>query len=172
MHVRTVLAATALAAATAFSLPALAGNTPKWMKVDQKDKTVTLDVNMGNPKVAGGFNFEGHAHGSMTITVPAGWKVHVKAINVGNLGHSLEIVPAQKNPPQQGIKPAFSSSETAHLKTGIKPKHHGSFTFDAKKAGKYWMMCGVPGHALGGMWDHFVVSKSASSPSVSFSKSS
>jgi sulfocyanin len=173
MHARSVLTAVLLTIPMGFtSSAALAATTPQWMKVDAKDKTVQLKIDMGEPNKAGGFNFNGYAHGHMTVTVPEGWTVKVKADNVGNISHSLEIVPAQSKPPMQGIKPAFANADTSDLKTGIKPDHDGSFTFKADKAGQYWMMCGVPGHALGGMWDKVVISKSATAPSVSVAQMS
>jgi uncharacterized cupredoxin-like copper-binding protein len=33
------------------------------------------------------------------------------------------------------------------------------FNFVPNKAGKYAIVCAVPGHAAGGMWDVFMVTK-------------
>ena len=155
------------------STAALAARTPNWMQVDAKNETVQLDINMGEPGTAGGFNFNGYANGHMTVTVPVGWTVKIRADDVDKyLAHSLEIVDAQSKPPVQALEPAFSKAETPDVKTGIKPSQKAAFTFKADKAGEYWMMCGVPGHALGGMWDKLVVSRSATTPSVSVQKAS
>lgn len=171
MNKHNILPAMAfLVAAATFATPAGAANAPKWMSIDHASKTVSLGIDMGSPKVQGGFNFEGYAQGHMTITVPVGWKVKIKADNIGNLTHSLEIVPAQKKAPVQAIQPAFAHAEIQDVSNGIAPNKSGSIQFVANKVGEYWMICGVPGHALGGMWDHFVVSQSAWSPSVSFAK--
>ena len=89
-----------------------------------------------------------------------------------DLAHSLEIVDAQDKPPVQALEPAFPKAETPDVKTGIKPSQKASFTFKADKPGEYWIMCGVPGHALGGMWDKLIVSDSATTPSVSMQKAS
>lgn len=40
----------------------------------------------------------------------------------------------------------------------------------AAKAGKYLMICGVPGHAAAGMWDNFVVSKTVTKGKITTSK--
>jgi hypothetical protein len=40
------------------------------------------------------------------------------------------------------------------------------FSFTADKAGQYAFVCGVPGHAAGGMWDEFDVSDSAKNVTI------
>ena len=157
-----------LASTAAFATP-----TPEWMQVDAKNETVQLNISMGEAGAAGGFNFNGYANGQMTVTVPKGWTVKIKADDVDKyLSHSLEIVDAQDKPPVQALAPAFPKAETPDPKTGIKPSQMSSFTFKADKPGEYWIMCGVPGHALGGMWDKLVVSESAVTPSASMHKAS
>jgi len=174
MQIRNLLSAMLLTIPLGLaSTAALAAPPPKWMQVDAKNETVQLDISMGEPSTAGGFNFNGYANGSMTVTVPVGWTVKVKADDVDQyLSHSLEIVDAQDKPPVQALEPAFPKAETPDVKTGIKPSQKASFTFKADKPGEYWMMCGVPGHALGGMWDKLIVSESAATPSVSMQKAS
>ncbi len=41
------------------------------------------------------------------------------------------------------------------------------FSFIADKAGKYAIVCGVPGHDAAGMWDTLVVSDSAATATIS-----
>ena len=169
MHTRNVLSAVLLTIPLGLaSAVALAASAPGWMKIDAAHRTVQLDIGMGEPGTSAGFNFNGYAHGNMTVTVPVGWTVKVEADDVDQyMPHSLEIVDAQSKPPMQALKSAFPNAETPDVTTGIKPRHKASFTFKADKAGRYWMMCGVPGHAVGGMWDKLVVSESATTPSVS-----
>jgi hypothetical protein len=40
------------------------------------------------------------------------------------------------------------------------------FSFKADKAGQYAMVCGVPGHAQGGMWDELDISATAQAPTI------
>ena len=41
---------------------------------------------------------------------------------------------------------------TRTVTTGLKPGQKDVTTFEADQAGWYWMLCGVPGHAVGGEW--------------------
>ena len=55
----------------------------------------------------------------------------------------------------------------AKLAQGI-PKGAGTLVagLAANKPGKYFLVCGVPGHLQAGMWDRFTVSASAKTPSI------
>ncbi len=161
-----------LLAASLITAPAMAfASTPGWMSVDKSDKTVQLTLDMGAPSGGSEYNFNGYSKGHLVVTVPDGWTVKIKAKDVAKLHHSVEIVKARSHPPVHAVKPAFSGAETPNPKKGVKPGHSANFSFKADKPGKYWLMCGVPGHALGGMWDVLKVSKTAKTPSVSMSKS-
>ncbi|TAM89086.1 hypothetical protein EPN42_08170 [bacterium] len=91
------------------------------------------------------------------------------AVNQDSLPHSLEIISAQQTPPMQGIQPPiFAGATTADLIGGLASNQSDTFAFTASAPGRFWMMCGVPGHAAGGMWDWFVVSPTATKPSVAY----
>ncbi len=146
-----------------------AAGTAPWMHSDPANKTVQFDITMGAPGgESSGLNFNGYSHGHMTITVPLGWKVSMNVANKDSLPHSLEIAPAQTTPPMDSVGTAFPRAETVDLKMGMPPNKSDSLSFTADKAGRYWMMCAVPGHAAGGMWDWFVVSNTAAVPAVTF----
>jgi len=66
------------------------------------------------------------------------------------------------------VATAFPRAETVDLKEGMPANKTDSLSFTADKAGRYWIMCGVPGHAEGGMWDLLVVSETATAPAVTF----
>lgn len=165
-------------------VPALAGSSaatpssstkqPSWMHYDASKKTVSFDIGMASNSGNGTLNFNGYGHGDMTITVPLDWKVHMHVTNVGYgaIPHSLEVITPSKQVPQQGIDPVFQQAETINLVNGLRVSQSDNVDFVASKEGKYWIMCGVPNHAVGGMWDWFVVSKTATIPSVTFSGSS
>jgi len=83
--------------------------------------------------------------------------------------HEFNIIPYQMPLPHQGVAPAFPGATT--YKPGAPLPGRGvrqTATFVATKAGKYLIMCGVPGHAVGGMWDTFIVSNTAKVASVTF----
>lgn len=145
-----------------------ASASPSWMHVNSAKKQVTFNIREGAKAPAGQYNFDKYSHGQMTITVPKGWHVTMHVKNVGSTGHSLMIIKAPASPPAEPSDPAFKGAETtpSKLASGLPPGSSSSFSFTASRAGQYWMVCGVPGHALMGMWDHFVVSSSAAAPSV------
>jgi sulfocyanin len=148
-----------------------AAGLPAWVMVDAAHKRVSLKITAAQGGVNGTLNFNGYADGDMTVTVPAGWRVHVELINsgAGALPHSIEAihaVPTAKLPPQ-GITPAIPNAASQDLVAGTPPQQSTSFDFTAQPAGQYLWICGVPAHAIQGMWDRFTVSASARAPSVS-----
>jgi len=143
---------------------------PPWVKVDAAQKSVSFTVEASATGVNGTLNFNGYANGQMTVTVPAGWRVHIDFVNtgVGGLFHSLEVIqaiPASKLP-AQGIAPAIANAESRELVPGIPPQRRDRFDFTAQPAGQYLWFCGVTTHGIQGMWDRFVVGASAKMPSV------
>ena len=129
---------------------------------DAKTKTATLIVNSSVGSAGGGLNFNGVQRGAKTFTVPAGWKVVVKFKNLGMMGHSA-IVTKGKTPPNSITTKdaAFPKAYTPKLIEGLGMNAAADFKFSAKTAGTYNIVCGVPGHNLGGQWLGLVVSSSA-----------
>ncbi len=129
--------------------------------------TVEIGIVAGKSAADGGFDFNGYQRGAMTVTVPTGWQVVVRFQNVNALAHSLIIAPAsaaqQAAPPST---PAFPGAMTKDLASGLPKGATQTLTFAAGKAGTYAFVCGVPGHAVAGMWDKLVVSGAAKTPSV------
>lgn len=140
---------------------------PKWVHWDSKTKTASLTIIAGYNDTAGGFNFNGYNMGGLTITVPQGAKVVIAFTNrAAQVPHSAVITPFAKHSLTGNFPTAFSGSASPHADAGAanlaKPQ---KFSFTANKTGKYALVCGVPGHAAGGMWDVFRVAK-VSQPSM------
>jgi len=150
------------------ALPLRAADSIAWMQADPASESVSFDIAMGAPGEGSGLNFNGYSQGHMAITVPLGWKVSMKVTNADSLPHSLEIAAEQTTPPIDGVATAFPRAETVDLKEGMPANKTDSLSFTADKVGRYWIMCGVPGHAEGGMWDLLVVSETATAPVVTF----
>lgn len=151
------------------TLPAAGAEAlPAWAHVDTAHKTLSLMVTAAQGGVNGTLNFNGYADGHMTITVPLGWRVHIDLFNggAGALPHSLEVVREVTPVPEQGVSPALPGAESGSLIVGIPPLQKDSLDFVAAPAGRYLLICGVPRHAIGGMWNRFVVSGSAQLPIV------
>ncbi len=157
--------------------------TPTWVttKGNVVDLTLVADWNNANA----GFNFDGGAYGRMTVTVPLGSKVVATFKNDSTTPHDVLVIPNMRALPSHSVTPAFAGARSSF--SGFRPGAGGSssgrppagnrpprtsgpttFTFVANKAGTYMLICGVPGHALAGMWDKFVVSATVKTASVTY----
>ncbi len=143
-----------------------AAGTPNWMRVDAAQKRVSFIVKASDGGANGTLNFNGYGNGDLTVTVPAGWRVHIDLINTGAgaLPHSLEVIREVSKIPPQGIPPAIPQAVSRDLIAGVPPLQKDSFDFTAQPPGRYLWVCGVPTHGLSGMWDRFIVSATASLP--------
>jgi hypothetical protein len=63
--------------------------------------------------------------------------------------------------PLEGDSPAFSNAMTRMVTTGLSAGQTDQTTFQAEEAGWYWLLCGVPEHALAGEWMELQVSREA-----------
>jgi sulfocyanin len=148
--------------------PAADAATPPW--VTTTGKVVHLKLIAAWNTVQGGFNFNGGANGKLVITVPLGDVVVVTFSNNAPLPHSAQIVAFSKTPPVKAVSDAFKSAHSPNPMTGTAKGTTQKFSFKAIKAGTYLLICAVPGHAAGGMWDLFVVSKTAKVATVTLKK--
>jgi sulfocyanin len=140
---------------------------PSWVHWDAAKKTATLSIAAGYNSVAGGFNFNGYNMGHLVVTVPTGAKVVVNFINKTAIPHSAVITRYDQRNAAGNFPLAFPGSASPNAGSGVanlsKPQ---TFSFTASTAGTYALVCGVPGHAAGGMWDVFRVA-AVGSPSMS-----
>jgi|GEM_PF-550865 len=151
--------------------------------VSTSGKTVHLTFIAGYNSANAGFNFNGGAHGQMVVTVPLGDTVQATFKNDARTPHDLVIIPFSKQLPASSVAPAFPGARSPQPQFrpgsggpsagGPRPSANASLTFSfvASKAGTYLIICGVPGHALAGMWDRFVVSPTAKAASMTFASS-
>jgi len=72
--------------------------------------------------------------------------------------------------PLEGGRPAFSNAMTRMVTEGLPPGQADQSTFVADEAGWYWLMCGVPGHALAGEWIELRVDPEATTARVDVKK--
>lgn len=164
----TTLISHAAHAGQSAASPPLGGQVrvDQWLGYTSGAKSAWLLLDAGQNA---GFDFNGYSNGAMSITVPAGWTVHVSVVNKSTtLNHSAIIVPAAQVSAGAGFSPAFPGAETPAPTTGVSPGQSAQFTFTAHSAGAYAVVCGVPGHAGYGMWDRFDVSATATRPSIAF----
>lgn len=141
------------------------------LKFDSATNTVTYPIISGLTSVNGAWNFNGHYNGSMTIVVPVGANVVMPFANLdGNVPHSFGIITgsASAMPAAPGA-PSIAGAETKRYVAGLRSTERDVVRFTAGTAGKYLLVCGVPGHAVGGMWIWFEVSATAKRPEIRIS---
>ncbi len=124
---------------------------------------VAFTVVAGQGPSNAGLNFDGTAGGHLVFTVPVGARVRLTLVNRGALPHSLQVVPGTASPPPAALpQPAFPGAETPSPGVGTGPGQTAEATFVARAPGRYLLICGVPGHAVAGMYAVLDVSPSAS----------
>jgi len=137
-----------------------------WLATDVPSKTVQFQLIAGFSGLNGALNFNGFGDGGLTLTVPAGWEVVIHFLNHdGMLPHSAVVIPDGPVPVTAGL-PAFSQAVTFRLQEGLTWTEHDDMKFVADTAGSYLIICGVPGHAVAGMWIHFVVDAGVEHPTL------
>jgi sulfocyanin len=142
-------------------------NVAASLEWDAATKTAKLPMVAGVGSTAGGWNFNGHANGSLIVTVPVGATVEMPFYNDDIVPHSLGIVAGSPtNVPSSPSAPVFPNAITLNFEQGLNTGQKDLVKFTASKAGTYLIVCGVPGHAASGMWVVFVVSASAKAASV------
>lgn len=159
---RSMLVLPLLALALVAAPDAAAKNpAAKWLQSVPSRHYANLLVIAGLTKAAAGFNFDGYAKGRLTVTVPAGWTMHVVFRNAGALPHSLMVVPWSTKASATHPKPAFAGATTPVPYQGTQKGGHSQFNFRTLKPGKYRLICAVPGHDAAGMWDTLVIKRGA-----------
>ena len=151
----TVVAASALALAlSSSSLSASAARpaAPHWLTVNSKQHAVTFILIAGYTNALDGLNFNGDDNGKMVLSVPAGYRVNVVFSNRSAAPHSAVFTPYAQKDNAGSYRLAFKGSSTSNWINGTTAGHTQKFSFVATTAGKYALVCGVPGHEAAGMW--------------------
>lgn len=138
---------------------------------DSTTNTATYPIVAGLTASNSAWNFNGHARGSMTIVVPVGARVVMPFSNLdANVPHSFGIIAGEPNIATLAAaserEPVFPGAISRRYLTGIRSTETDIVRFTANTAGEYLLVCGVPGHAPGGMWIRFVVSADAKRPEI------
>jgi DNA-binding beta-propeller fold protein YncE len=81
--------------------------------------------------------------------------------------HSVIVLPYTGRQPAEASVPGLPGAATPSPAFGLPRGATASFSFVARHAGTYEFACGLAGHALAGMWDYLVVSRTATEPSTS-----
>ena len=164
----TTTAAAKVAAQPADSPPVAAPAAPntrpaapdsEYVKWDPATKTVTFRL------VAGPFDFNHFTKGGGTLTVPPGSKNVWNFVQDDGTPHSAEVASGTGPVPNSGGDPAIPRAYTNKVVEGMAQGETDVIRFTAPDTGSYRIICGVPGHALSGMWIWLKIDPAAKAPS-------
>jgi hypothetical protein len=155
------------ASAVASAAPAARDTAPAWLSVDEAARTVRLRLETAAKAGAASATINGYRDGGVQIVVPVGWTVQWSWTSTDSAAtHSLVVMAEREKLPERGGRPAFTNAMTRMLAAGLRAGQKDETTFVAEEAGWYWMLCGVPGHALAGEWIGLKVDADAKTASV------
>jgi sulfocyanin SoxE-like protein len=158
-----------------FLLPAAAGHLSaqdaaapaSWLVSDTAARTVNLNLTVTAPAGSPSALINGFRDGAVQVVVPLNWTVtwHWQSAD-GTSPHSLVLVQEREKLPLQGDRPALQNAMTRMVTAGLKAGQADLTTFTADQSGWYWLLCGVPGHAIKGEWIGLRVDPDAKTASV------
>jgi uncharacterized cupredoxin-like copper-binding protein len=151
--------ATESAAARVATQPADTPADSEYVKWDPATKTVTFRL------VAGPFDFNHFTKGGGTLTVPAGSTNVWNFLQNDGTPHSAEVASGTEPVPNSGGDPAIPRAYTNKVVEGMAQGETDVIRFTAPDTGSYRIICGVPGHALSGMWIWLKIDPAAKAPS-------
>jgi Sulfocyanin (SoxE) domain len=142
-------------------------SVPGWVVVDTVAKTVSLNLLVTALPGSQSALMNGYRDGAIQIVVPLNWTVswHWQSTD-STAQHSLVLVQEREKLPLQGDRPALQNAMTRMVTVGLKAGQADVTTFNADEAGWYWLICGVPGHAINGEWLGLRVDPGARTASV------
>jgi plastocyanin len=114
---------------------------------------------------AGPFVFDGFGNGQATLTVPPNSTVWFNFVQDDGTPHSAEVASGDGPVPNSGGDPAIPRAYTNKVIEGLAQGATDVMKFTVPESGKFRIICGVPGHAAGGMWIWMVIDPSAKTPS-------
>jgi len=101
----------------------------------------------------------------LAVLVPSGLCGQLPAwVNADSAGRTVTL--SLEALAGEGGRPALENAMSRSVTTGLKPGQKDVTTFIADQAGWYWILCGVPGHALRGEWIGLKVDRAATGVEV------
>jgi hypothetical protein len=145
-----------LASSIATALPAQSqeatGPAP-WLIADPAARTAIITLEVTAPAGAPSALLNGFREGGVQIVVPLRWTVTWNWRSADSTGkHSLVLMAEREKIPTEGGRPAFTNAVSRSLAAGLAAGQSDQTTFEAEEPGWYWLLCGVPGHAIAGEW--------------------
>lgn len=148
-----------------------APDVPPWLVVDSAARAVTLELEVTARPGAPSALINGYRAGEARIIVPLGWTVKWNWRSADTTAaHSLVVMVQREKFPLEGGRAAFSNAMTRMVTEGLRPGQNDQTTFVADESGWFWMLCGVPGHAIKGEWLELRVDPDAKTADVEIKK--
>lgn len=142
-------------------------SSPSWMSVDTAAHAVSLKLDVTAPAGSPSPLIGGYRDGGVQIVVPRGWTVAWQWESQDSTApHSLVLMAEREKIPTEGGRPAIDNAMTKAVTTGLEAGSRDVTSFAAEQVGWYWLLCGVPGHAIRGEWIGFKVDAEAQVPAV------
>jgi hypothetical protein len=147
--------------------PAADQDAPVWLVSDSAGQTVTIALQV-TPGAAGGpALINGEHNGALQIVVPLNWTVQWDWRSADSTApHSLVVMAEREKLPTEGGRAVFTNAMTRSVTAGLQVGQGDRTTFTAEEAGWYWLLCGVPGHAIAGEYLGLRVDPAAKAASV------
>jgi hypothetical protein len=139
---------------------------PAWLVADEGAKTATIAL-VVTPAASGSALINGRRAGDLQLIVPLNWTVQWDWRSADSTApHSLVVMEEREKLPTEGGRPVFTNAMTRSVTAGLPAGQVDRTTFTAEQAGWYWLLCGVPGHALAGEYIGLRVDPDAKTASV------
>jgi hypothetical protein len=133
--------------------PAVGQGLPAWVTVDSAARTVHLALDVTATAGESSARIAGIRDGGAQVVVPLGWTITWDWRNADSASpHSLVVMQEREKLPTEGGRPPFTNAMTKSLTAGLAAGQSDHTSFEADQTGWYWLLCGVPGHALRGEW--------------------
>ena len=139
--------------------PAAEAAPDKGLSYDPATNTVTFEL------VAGPFTFSGYRNGEATLLVPSKANLVINFVNKDGTPHSAIVITGDGPIPNSATDPAIPRAYTNKVLEGLPQEATDVMRFPVPESGTYRILCGVPGHALSGMWIWLKVDPAAKAPS-------
>jgi hypothetical protein len=124
-----------------------------WVTADPAARTATIALEVTAPAGSPSALINGYREGGVQIVVPLRWTVTWDWRSSDSAGsHSLVLMAEREKLPNEGGQPAFTNAMSRSVTAGLAAGQSDRTTFEAEEPGWYWLLCGVPGHALAGEW--------------------
>ncbi len=161
------LALTLAAAAPVQAQSAAAERLPEW--ITAAGDTVLLDLTVTAPPEAPSAVINGYRDGAAQVRVPLHAIVRWTWRSVDSSAvHSLVAMVEREKLPDRAGRPAFRNAQTRSASRGLPAGRVDHTTFVADQQGWFWLLCGVPEHALRGEWLGLRVDPDARAPGVTY----